>query len=161
MPPPGRCKNGRGRLQAARPNFGGPGRRPEEASLVARKPHRRGRLPEGCRAELGAGRAEPVIVAAVARAEMPVTGEVELVGAYRDVRALIFKALAQLAPRRGVQELLPPVEGLALLHLDVRKEGREQHGTVDFFHGPVSLFSVVGTAVYYHCPAFVKASSMP
>src|SRR5260370_40506939 len=74
-------------------------------------------LKEGCWLRAGG---EPVVAAAVPRAEVPVAREIERVGAYRDVRTLILETLTQLAARRGVQELLTPVEGLALFHLDVR-----------------------------------------
>src|SRR5260370_37725831 len=65
----------------------------------------------------------------------------ELVQAQGNVRALILELLAELAARAVVEELLAPVEGLALFHLELRQQRRKEHGVGDLGHFDDLAFS--------------------
>src|SRR6266852_6319474 len=88
-----------------------------------------------CPGAKSSGEARPPVLALLPRGAMPERREGERARSQRDVRALIFELLAQLAPRTAVEELLSPVQRLALVHLDLRQQGRKEHGVVDRSHG--------------------------
>jgi hypothetical protein len=75
------------------------------------------------------------------RGLMPVPRDLELAQAQGNVRALVLELLAQLAARAAVEELLAPIEGLALFHLELRQQRRKEHGLGHLGHFEDLAFS--------------------